>query len=56
MHWISEKLVHFNVSWGRVVATDLILDVDTWTFVSAEDANYGLLILSCDEKRRMQQK
>jgi hypothetical protein len=49
--WISEKLIHFNVPWGRIVATDLILNLETRDLLYAEEANYGSFLRPCAEKR-----
>lgn len=45
--WLNEKLLFIDVWWGRIVSTDLILDVDSWTFLYKEDAQYGGLIQPC---------
>src|SRR5262245_37808471 len=50
--WINEKLIHFNVAWGRIVTTDLILNVETAEVLYAEDANYGRMLLGCEQKRQ----
>jgi len=50
--WINEKLIHFHVSWGRIVGTDMILNVETAVFLYAEEANYSITVLPCEEKRR----
>lgn len=47
--WINEKLLWFSVWWGRILATEVILNVETGTFEYAEDANYGRMIQPCPE-------
>lgn len=49
--WINEKLLWLVVWWGRIASTELILNVETATFEYAEDADYGILILPCSERR-----
>ncbi|MCA1561258.1 MAG: hypothetical protein LC804_13690 [Acidobacteria bacterium] len=48
--WLSEKLLFLQVWRGRIVSTDLILDVDAKQFVYREAANYGILIRPCDSR------
>ena len=50
--WINEKLIFLQVWLGRIVAMDLIVDIENRSSVYAESANHGRLILPCDEKRR----
>lgn len=52
--WINEKLISLRVWWGRIVSTDMIFDVENANFIYMEDANYGNLIMSCEEKLRNQ--
>ena len=54
--WINEKLLSISVSWGRIVSTDIILDVESGEFVYIEDASYGYLIMPCSEKKLMKRK
>lgn len=53
VRWINEKLIWFEVWWGRIVSNQLILDVDSGTVEYAEQADYGIMILSCQEKRAL---
>jgi len=39
--WINEKLLHIRVWWGRVLATDLILDVEAERFLFKEMVHDG---------------
>ena len=55
-HWINEKLVHFQVWWGRLLATDVILDLETAKVLHAEDANHGLLVVPCAEKQPLRKQ
>ncbi|MEJ2130868.1 MAG: hypothetical protein P8Y95_04430 [Gammaproteobacteria bacterium] len=50
--WLSEKLLFLRVWWGRIVSTDLVLDVETGDPVYAEEANYQSLILPCEAKEQ----
>jgi hypothetical protein len=45
--WLSEKLVFGSAWWGRIYATDMILDLDQHKFVYREMAQYGDLIQPC---------
>ena len=42
--WINEKLLWLQVWRGRIVSTDLILNVEKAQFLYSEEANYGVLI------------
>jgi hypothetical protein len=46
--WLNEKLLFVRVWWGRIVSTDLILDVEQMTFPYREMANYGDFTQPCD--------
>ena len=46
-HWLNEKLLFVEAWWGRVVATDLVLDVEGGKVVYAEDADFSATILPC---------
>lgn len=46
--WLNEKLLFVRVWWGRIVSTDLILNVEEMTFPYREMANYGDLIQPCE--------
>lgn len=50
--WLNEKLLFFQVWWGRIVSTDLILDVDTSKWIYSQNANYGNMVMPCDEKMK----
>lgn len=52
-NWINEHLLYIQVWRGRIVAVDLILDVEQRTFLYAREANYGTLIMPCTEKRSL---
>jgi hypothetical protein len=41
--WVNEKLLFIRVWWGRIVATDLIFDVETGRFVYREVLEDGLI-------------
>jgi hypothetical protein len=46
--WISEKLLHITVWWGRIAASDIIVDVEKSSIVYHELGNYGQLV-NCRE-------
>lgn len=46
--WLSDKLVFGSVWWGRIYATDFILDLDTHKFIYREMAHYGDMIQPCE--------
>jgi hypothetical protein len=48
--WLNEKLLFLQVWRGRIVSTDLILDVEAKLFVHREAGNYGILIQPCDSR------
>ena len=48
-HWLNEKLLFVEAWWGRVLATDLVLDVESGRVVYAEDADFSATILPCDD-------
>jgi hypothetical protein len=50
--WLNEKLLFLRVWRGRLVSTDLILNVDTGEPIYVEEASYHNLVMPCDEKRR----
>ncbi len=54
--WLNEKLLFLRVWWGRVVSTDLILNVETGERIYAEEANYDNIIMPCDQKRAIQKQ
>ena len=41
--WINEKLLFVRVWWGRVLGTDLVLDVEKECLVSKEMVNDGVI-------------
>lgn len=45
--WLNEKLLFVRVWWGRIVSTDLILNIEDMTFPYREMADYGDFIQSC---------
>lgn len=45
--WLNEKLLFVQVWWGRIVSTDLILDVERRSFMYEEMADYGDFIQPC---------
>jgi hypothetical protein len=42
-NWLNEKLIYIQVWWGRIVSSDMILDVEKQAFIYNEVANYGAL-------------
>lgn len=50
--WLNEKLIFLRVWWGRLVSTDLVLNVETGEPLYIEQAEYHDLIIPCEEKRR----
>jgi hypothetical protein len=51
--WLNEKLMWFRVWWGRVVATELVLNVETAEPLYMEEADFRLFVVSCEEKQRL---
>jgi hypothetical protein len=47
-NWLSEKLVFGSIWWGRIYATDVILDLDNHKLIYREMANYGDMVQPCD--------
>ena len=47
VHWLNEKLLFVEVWWGRIVSSDLILDVNSRAFLYKEMAEYGDVIQPC---------
>ncbi len=47
MQWLNEKLLFVQVWWGRIVSTDIILDVSSKTVLYEEMAQYGEMIQAC---------
>jgi hypothetical protein len=50
-HWLNEQLLWLQMWRGRIVSTDMILNVDTGQFIYEQDANYNSLIVPCSMKR-----
>jgi hypothetical protein len=42
-HWINEKLLYVRVWWGRIVGTDIIVDVESSRIVYQEDVHDGVI-------------
>lgn len=49
--WVSEKLLFLRVARGRIISTELILDVETGKFIYVETADRLMLIIPCEQKR-----
>ena len=45
--WLNEKLVYGQVSWGRIYATEFVLDLQQHKFIYREMANYGAVTEPC---------
>ncbi len=43
--WINTKLLFMRVWWGRIVATDLVFDVESRAFVYREMVNHGYILI-----------
>ena len=46
--WISEKLVFGQVWWGRIYATEFVIDLERHNFIYREMANYGAMTEPCE--------
>jgi hypothetical protein len=46
--WLNEKLLFMRVWWGRLVSTDLILNVETGEPIYMEEASYHNTIIPCN--------
>jgi hypothetical protein len=46
--WLSEKLVFGRIWWGRIYATELVLDLENHKFIYKEMANYGGVTEPCE--------
>jgi hypothetical protein len=46
--WLSEKLVFGRIWWGRIYATDFVLDLEAHKFLYKEMAHYGDMIQPCE--------
>jgi len=49
--WVNEKLLAADVWWGRILSTDLVLNVETGKWIYAEEADYSVTIQPCEDKR-----
>jgi hypothetical protein len=49
--WITEKLLHLSVWWGRIASSEIIVDVEKGTIIYHELANYGQIVF-CNEVPR----
>jgi hypothetical protein len=49
--WLNEKLLWIQMWRGRIVSTDMVLDIDARRLIYEEDANYNSLIVPCSMKR-----
>ena len=49
--WMNEKLLFLRVARGRIISTELILDVEAGKFIYVETADSSMLIVPCDQKR-----
>jgi hypothetical protein len=47
LHWLNEKLVYGEVFWGRIYATEFILDLQQHKFIYREMADYGAMTEPC---------
>jgi hypothetical protein len=47
LEWLNERLLFARVWWGRILSTDLILDVQNREFLYQQNAYYGQLMESC---------
>jgi len=45
--WVNEKLLFIEVWWGRLVATDLIVDIEKGEIVYIEDAGFHATVAPC---------
>ena len=46
--WLSEKLVFGQAWWGRIYATEFVLDIQQHKFIYMEMANYGAMTEPCE--------
>lgn len=47
LQWLNERLLFARVWWGRILSTDLILDVQNREFLYQQNAYYGQLMEPC---------
>jgi hypothetical protein len=47
VQWLNEKLLFVDVWWGRIVSVDLIVDINSRTFLYKEMAEYGDITQPC---------
>jgi hypothetical protein len=48
IRWLNEKLLYGSVTWGRIVSTEFIFDVEAKKFIYEEMANSGELMEPCN--------
>ena len=48
--WLNEELLWLQMWRGRIVSTDMILNVDSGQFIYEQDANSNSLIVPCSMK------
>ena len=46
--WLNEKLLHIRIWWGRILATELALDLETGKPLYVEDANFAEFLGPCE--------
>jgi hypothetical protein len=46
--WLNEKLVFGTIWWGRIYATEVILDLESHKYIFREMAHYGSLTQRCE--------
>ena len=46
--WLSQKLVFGQAWWGRIYATEFVLDIQQHKFIYMEMANYGAMTEPCE--------
>ncbi len=52
LRWLNEKLIWLRVWWGRVVASELLLDVETAKELYHEESDLRDVVLDCEQKRQ----
>ena len=48
--WLNEKLLFVQVWWGRIVSSDLVLDVERGALLHAEDADLAAFLGPCEAR------
>jgi hypothetical protein len=51
VRWLNERLLWMRVWWGRIVASELLLDVETARSIYYQEADFRQTVLPCEEKR-----